>query len=95
MELDIRAIKVLMAQRGIETQRELAAMVGLSDNAISELFLGKRIPSLETVGALCRVLACTPNDILIVSAPKAQAPADQPTAQARVNELAHAVTVGA
>jgi DNA-binding Xre family transcriptional regulator len=70
MKLNIRAVKVLMAQNGVDTQKELAEMIGLSTNAVSELLQGKRVPSLETIGALCEALGCTPNDILLVDAPK-------------------------
>lgn len=72
MELDVTAIRVFMALRGIKTQRELSTRLGLSDNATSELLLGKRQPTLDTVGALCRVLDCTPNDVLVYD-PKAVA----------------------
>jgi DNA-binding Xre family transcriptional regulator len=70
MKLDVRAVKVLMAKNGIDTQRELAELIGLSANAVSEMLQGKRVPSLETVGALCEALHCTPNDILLADAPK-------------------------
>lgn len=76
MNLDVRAIKILMAQRGIDTQRELAAAVGISENALSDLFKGKRTPNLDTVGAICTALGCTPNDILAIS-PNAVAPVAQ------------------
>jgi DNA-binding Xre family transcriptional regulator len=68
MRLDVRAVKVLMAQNGIDTQKELARLIGLSANAVSELLQEKRVPSLDTIGALCRALRCTPNDILLVEA---------------------------
>jgi DNA-binding Xre family transcriptional regulator len=73
MKLDIRAVKVLMAQQGIDTQTELAEIIGLSNNAVSELLLGKRVPSLDTIGALCKALNCTPNDILSYDVPKVMA----------------------
>lgn len=74
MQLDVRAVRVLMAKRGIDTQKELAALIGMSENAVSEMLKGKRMPSLETVGALCQALGCTPNDILLIPTPKAMAP---------------------
>ncbi len=64
MKLDTKAVRVLMAQREINTQKELGAAIGISANAVSELFKGHTTPSLNTVGELCRVLGCTPNDIL-------------------------------
>lgn len=70
MRLNVRAVKVLMAKQGIDTQTELAEKIGLSKNAVSEMLAGKRVPSLATVGALCEVLGCTPNDILEMDAPK-------------------------
>lgn len=75
MRLNTRAVKVLMAQQGIDTQRELAERLGMSNNAVSEMLSGKRFPTLETIGALCRELSCTPNDILVMepAAPKALA----------------------
>lgn len=75
MKLDVRAVKVLMAQNGIDTQRELAGLIGLSANAVSELLQEKRVPSLDTIGALCRTLHCTPNDILLVAASATPQPA--------------------
>jgi DNA-binding Xre family transcriptional regulator len=66
MKLAVRAIKILMAQQGIDTQRELAAAVGISENALSDLLKGKRTPGMDTVGALCKALKCTPNDILVL-----------------------------
>jgi len=59
-----------MASNGIDTQKELAELIGLSANAVSEMLQGKSVPSLETVGALCEALHCTPNDILLADGPK-------------------------
>ena len=70
MKLNVREVKVRMAEQGIDTQTELAEKIGLSKNAVSEMLAGKRVPSLATIGALCAVLDCTPNDILEYDAPK-------------------------
>jgi DNA-binding Xre family transcriptional regulator len=45
--------------------RELAEMIGLSANAVSELLQEKWVPRLEIIGALCKALHCTPDDILV------------------------------
>lgn len=72
MKLDVKAVKILMIEREIETQAELAKRLDMSVNTVSEMFLGKRKPSLDTIGALCRVLECRPNDILKSENPDTQ-----------------------
>ena len=66
MQLNTKAVRILMVEHGIFTQAELAGKIGLSANAVSELLRGERKPQLDTISALCRVLGCTPNDILTV-----------------------------
>lgn len=75
MKLNVKKIRFLMVERDINTQTELARRLGISDNMVSEIMLGKSGVSLETLGKLCDVLNCTPNDILIRdTTPKAEAP---------------------
>jgi DNA-binding Xre family transcriptional regulator len=71
VKLDVRAVRVRMAEQGIDTLSELAARLDLSKNATSALLSGKSAPSLDTIGRLCEVLDCTPNDILRLAAEKA------------------------
>lgn len=63
MRLDRYKVKLRMAMAGIENQRELADKVGVTPQTISN-WLNGEMPTLDNVGALCRVLNCTPNDIL-------------------------------
>jgi DNA-binding Xre family transcriptional regulator len=51
--------------------------LGISQNAVGALLRGASTPSLETVGKLCEVLGCMPNDILTFE-PKARAGASVP-----------------
>jgi DNA-binding Xre family transcriptional regulator len=66
MKLDYKVIRVLMAQHGLDGVAALARATGLHRNALDRLFAGENDPSLATLGALCRALHCTPNDILIL-----------------------------
>jgi DNA-binding Xre family transcriptional regulator len=66
MRLDFKVLKVLMAQHGIDSIAGLARATGLHRNAIDRLWTGENDPSLATLGAICKVLRCTPNDILIL-----------------------------
>lgn len=85
MRLDVKVIRVLMSQHGL-TSTGLARTAGLHRNAMDRLLSGQNDPTLATLGALCRALRCTPNDILILEdelgreGPKAAALIRMPTA---------------
>jgi transcriptional regulator with XRE-family HTH domain len=66
-QLDVKAVRILMIQRDIENQKELAKLIGYSQNTVVDLLSGKRQPTLETLGALCRVLGCSADQILTES----------------------------
>ena len=68
MELDVNAVLVKMAERGIRFQKDLAARVGVSENTVSDWIDGSTQPKLEQLGSLCRVLECSPNDLLTPTA---------------------------
>ena len=59
-----RALRLLMAERGYSTQRALAAELGVKESYLSQLFSGKRTPSLATVDRLCYALDCQPGELL-------------------------------
>jgi len=66
-----------MLRQEIATFAELARHMGVTRQAISEWFAGGSFSS-SSLAALCKILKCTPNDILIleddpnVTAPVAQ-----------------------
>lgn len=64
MQLDFKVIRVLMDQHGFESVAEFARAVGVHRNAMDRILAGTNDPSLATLGAMCRALKCTPNDIL-------------------------------
>lgn len=64
MKLDTKAVRHLMVERGIASQSELGRRIGMSRNSVTDLLRGHNQPSMDTLGALCRVLKCEPNDIL-------------------------------
>lgn len=57
-------IRELRARQADMSQSELARLSGLSKATISNLESGRlRRIELETIGKLCRALACTPDDL--------------------------------
>ena len=63
--MKLNRFKVLeyMARSGIARQKVLAERVGVTPQALSGWMKGDAF-TLESLGALCRALNCTPNDIL-------------------------------
>lgn len=62
-EIGIR-IKARRKALGL-TQQKAEELAGLSPKYMSNLELGRSIPSLETLMKLCRVLDCTPDNLLL------------------------------
>lgn len=65
MRIDRWKVKQQMKRVEIDTFAELAGLVDVSPQAVSAWFRGMGFTS-ETLAALCRVLDCTPNDILTI-----------------------------
>jgi hypothetical protein len=59
-----RNVRVLMAVRGIETQKELAAKVGWIETKLTKSFRGDRKWSLEDLPVLADALGVTPGELL-------------------------------
>ncbi len=66
MKLNLRQVRILMAQKGIDTGRDFAALLGITEASMYAILSGRFNPRLDNVGKLCSVLGCTPNDILVV-----------------------------
>lgn len=74
MRLNRFKVLELMEAAGWRTQAELAEHLGVTSQAFSQ-WMRKSNLSVESLGALCEALNCTPNDILITApSPKAAAP---------------------
>lgn len=58
-------LRPLRKARGF-SQRELAELVGITDNQICNLECGKMNPSLTTIVSLCSALGCSFNDLIKV-----------------------------
>lgn len=63
MKLNRYKVLEYMGKRHIGRQHILASMVGVSPQALSGWMNGETF-TLDNLGALCRALGCTPNDIL-------------------------------
>lgn len=63
MRIDRWKIKQEMNRVGIETFADLADLVGVTPQVVSRWFRGGGFTATN-LEALCRVLRCTPNDIL-------------------------------
>lgn len=75
MKIDREQVRRRMMHQEIQTFTELADRLGISKQALSAWFRGGPFSSAN-LAALCRLLQCTPNDILIlVEDPNALAPA--------------------
>lgn len=53
----------MRSQKGF-TQRQLAAKLGVTQGSVNKWENGLCWPSLPMFCALCKALACTPNDLL-------------------------------
>jgi DNA-binding Xre family transcriptional regulator len=74
MRLNRYRVLEYMDRAGFATQGELADALGVSRQALSQWLKGSTL-TLDNLGALCQLLHCTPNDILVLnSAPKVLAP---------------------
>lgn len=62
MRLDREKIKLRMQRRGIERMADLADAIGVTQSTLSHWF-GRRDAPPAYVDALCRVLACQPDDL--------------------------------
>lgn len=72
MRIDRWKVKQQMKVVGIDTFGELADLVGVSPQVVSRWFRGGG-SSAANLEVLCRVLRCTPNDILTID-PNQSAP---------------------
>jgi len=61
-------IKALMAERGIRTQGELAAKMGMNQGQLSRLLSRDDISNVElsSIEKLCVALGCQPGDLLTI-----------------------------
>ena len=64
----------LMDQAGYANQSEFADALDVTRQALSRWMRGKGF-QMNSLADICRLLDCTPNDILVLDAPKAAAPA--------------------
>lgn len=69
-------VKKLRHQRNL-TQEQLAERTELSVVYISNVECAKRVPSLDTMLSLCRVLECTPDELLDGFYPEKREPTPQ------------------
>lgn len=65
LQIDSRAVKVLMATQGITTNEALARMSGFSAETLRRLLNGEEFRS-STLKALASALKCNPLDLLHV-----------------------------
>ena len=76
MKLNRFRVLELMERAGYSTQNEFAEALGVSRQALSLWMRGRGL-QLGNLAEICRILDCTPNDILVLDAPKAHAPASE------------------
>jgi transcriptional regulator with XRE-family HTH domain len=62
--LDERKVKVMMALRGVGSQKELAEKSGVHQDTLVQLLRGRRSFSPETLEKLAQALDCNPLDLL-------------------------------
>lgn len=67
MRLNRYKVLEYMAKRRIGKQKILAEQIGVSQQALSGWLARGETFTLDNLAALCRVLGCTPNDILDLS----------------------------
>lgn len=70
MEINSREVKVRMAQKGIESQAELARLIGVHKQSLTNWLKGRNTPTLDNVQALAEKLGCGIEDITFLVAPK-------------------------
>ena len=71
MFIDMKTFFIFVNLRSLRkasgfSQRELADLVGITDNQICNLECGKMNPSLTTIVSLCSILGCSFNDLIMV-----------------------------
>jgi putative transcriptional regulator len=70
MKLQVR-IREVAQSRGVKTAYQLQKKVKLSPSNAAKLYRNDIVQiSIETLGKLCTVLNCTPNDLLVPSKTK-------------------------
>lgn len=70
MEINSREVKVRMAQKGIESQAELARLIGVHKQSLTNWLKGRNTPTLGNVQALAEKLGCSIEEITFLVAPK-------------------------
>lgn len=75
MRIDRWKVKQQMNRVGIKTFGDLAALIGVAPQTMSAWFGARLGFTSETLETICRVLDCTPNDVLTIDPdPNALAP---------------------
>ena len=82
MQIDSRAVKIKMAEKGIDSQAELARKLGVHKQSLTNWFKGKNKPTLDNVQELANMLGCKIEDITFLVAP-------EPTALLPQTEILH------
>ena len=59
-----RSLNLLMAERGIVTQQDLADRIGMDNGQLSRYVTGKKVPGPAVLDRLCHALNCQPGDLL-------------------------------
>lgn len=65
MKLDTKKIYLAMAERGL-TATEIAKQGNVSQQAVSNALNGNRIGKMKVVPAICKALALSAEDIVII-----------------------------
>jgi DNA-binding Xre family transcriptional regulator len=77
MRINKEQVRRRMLRQEIQTYAELARHMNISRQALSEWFAGGSFSS-SSLATLCKILKCTPNDILILDdGPNVTAPVAQ------------------
>jgi transcriptional regulator with XRE-family HTH domain len=58
-------LRLLRARAGIETARKMAEEIGENENTYTRWERAETEPSISQILRICRVLGCTPNDLLL------------------------------
>lgn len=67
MKINKFKVKELMAKKQINTQSELAAMLGISKNQLSNILSDKFIPIKSNVIKLAKFLEVSPKELIVDS----------------------------
>lgn len=86
MRLDTKFVRIRMIELEIGGPGELAELLEVSRSSVSAMLHNKQQPTLETISKLCKILECTPNDLLTAEEP-AKGPG-RPKIGALVGEMA-------